>query len=371
MGVQLDAYRKHMSGTKPLSFTPTIELDIVLDVLNGCEMKCPGCFVERKNSFIPNDLQRIFHLTQQFKDAGIEANELFLGPTDIFATSNFHEVISQPLFDKLVDQYAAITFTSTMLTPHEELSEKVDQLMSIMAPYGKRFELFVVLDIPKYIRNDRSYLDLLDKNLELIAKIDPRLKKQVNVFFITNFYPEMFSEIEIYDLNQKLKQDYNTKFKINPSFARASNSKMIEKSSILLKDILEKQIGPSRLKDVYLNMADIYFGGETFHPLTYVKGKLYLAPFLYEFIPLQYPELEVKCRDDGFFYMEDIFSRREELTVKQYSHAETLDSCKSCEFLPSCVARNHIQFMKLHDIKKCVVPKNLFRSSYKILENEL
>lgn len=366
MGVQLDAYRKHLGGTKPLNFTSTIELDIIFDVLNGCEMKCPGCYVDRKNKFLPLYLEKIYRLTNQFKDQGIEANELFLGPTDIFATTNFEEVISEPLFDKLVEQYAAITFTSTMLTPHEDLKEKVDQLMNIMAPYGKRFELFVILDIEKYIKNDRSYLDQLDKNLELIANIDSRLKKQVNVFFIANFYPEMFSNVSIFDLNKMIKRDYGSKFKINPSFARASNQSFVELQCALLKNLLVHQVNNDTIKDVFLNMIDVHFGGETFYSLSYADDRLFIAPYFYEFIALKRDSLEIQSRADGFFYMEDVFTKQNELSIEQFTYSENLKSCSQCEFLPSCVSRGHIEFMKLNNITNCIVPKEIFRSSYKV-----
>lgn len=368
MGVQFDAYRKHVSGTKPLQFTPTLELDIIFDALDGCEMNCPGCFVDTKNKFSTKDLENIYHLTQEFKDQGIEANELFLGPTDIFDAMNFDQLVDEPLFDKLIDQYAALTFTSTMLTPYEELKRRTDKLMGMMAPYGKRFELFVVIDIDKYIDNDRAYLDHFDRNLEVIKNIDVRLKKQVNIFFIANFYPEMFDRVSINDLNMMIKRDYGSKFKINPSFARATNSKMIEKQCKMISDLLQNQVDNNTIRNVFLNMVDIYFGGDTFHALTYTNGRLYVAPFLYEFVPLTSKELEIKSREDGRFYMSDVFNKKEELAILQYQHAMNLPHCSNCHFLPNCVARNHIQFMKQHDITTCVVPKPLYRTSFKASE---
>ncbi len=368
MAVQFDAYRKHVSGTKPLKYTPTLELDIIFDALDGCEMNCPGCFVDTKNKFTVKDMQNIYDLTKEFKDQGIEANELFLGPTDIFDAANFDQLVDEPLFDKLIDQYAALTFTSTMLTPHEELKRRVDKLMNLMAPYGKRFELFVVIDIDKYIANDRSYLDGFDRNLEVIKNIDIRLKKQVNIFFIANFYPEMFDQISINELNMRIKNDYGSKFKINPSFARATNSRMIEKQSKMLSDLLQNQVDNTTIRNVFLNMVDIYFGGDTFHSLTYTEGRLFVAPFLYEFVPLKRNELEVKSREDGRFYMADVFDKKEELTIEQFNHAATLTHCSNCQFQPNCIARNHIQFMKLHNITSCVVPKPLYRTSFKASE---
>lgn len=368
MGVQFDAYRKHISGTKPLKYTPTVELDIIFDALDGCVMNCPGCFVDVKNKFTAHDLENIYRLTQEFKDQGIEANELFLGPTDIFDATNFDQLVDEPLFDKLIDQYAALTFTSTMLTPYEELKRRVDKLMGLMAPYGKRFELFVVLDIEKYLANDRSYLDGFDRNLEVIKNIDSRLKKQVNIFFIANFYPEMFDQVSINDLNVMVKRDYGSKFKINPSFARASNSKMIEKQCKMLSDLLQNQVDNSTIGSVFLNMVDIYFGGDTFHALTYTEGRLFVAPFLYEFVALKNNDLEIKSRDDGRFYMADVFNKKEDLAIEQYNHAATLPQCNNCQFLPNCISRNHIQFMKMHNITNCVVPKPLYRTSFKASE---
>ncbi|WPU65624.1 hypothetical protein [Peredibacter starrii] len=368
MAVLFDAYRKHISGTKPLKYTPTVELDIIFDVLDGCDMKCPGCFVERKNKFTTRDLENIHILTQEFLNQGIDANELFLGPTDIFEAGNFDQLVDAPLFDRLVEQYAALTFTSTMLTEHEELKRRVKKLSNIMAPYGKRFELFVILDIEKYHAGDKEYLEQFDRNLKVIADIDGRLKKQVNIFFIANFYPEMFDNISITELNARIRSDYGTKFKINPSFARAKNAALIEKQSKTLSHLLENQIDDSKIRNVFMNMIDIYFGGDTFHPLSYTDGRLFIAPYFYEFVALKKPELEIRAREDGRFYMGDVFAKREELTIQQYAHAEDLPECAGCPFLPNCVSRNHIQFMKMNQITSCVVPKKLYRSSYKTVE---
>lgn len=371
MAVQLNAYRKHMGGTRPLKYTPTIELDIVLDILDGCTMRCPGCFVTKKNKFFERDLLNVYNITQQFLDMGFEANELFLGPTDMFATSNFDQVMDDPMFEKLVQQYSALTFTSTMMSDPVEVSKTIDKLMSKLLPYDKHFELFVVVDIEKYVAKDRSYLDIFEANLKTIADLNGKLNKQINIFFIANFYENMFRNVSLPVLNEMLKKDYGTKFKINPSFARASNSRIVEKHSLMLRDILEKQVDDQAIQSVFLNMADIYFGGDTFHPLTYTDGRLFVAPFLYDFIPLKVKDFEVKPREDGSFHIDDIFALRQQLIVDQFNHAENLSECKSCEFLPNCVARNNIQFMKIHNIEKCIMPKRLFRASYKVVEDEL
>ena len=371
MGVQLDAYRKHLGGTRPLKYTPTIELDIVLDVLDGCTMRCPGCFVTKENKFMERDLENVYNITRQFTAMGFEANELFLGPTDMFATSNFHKVMNDPMFEKLVQEYAALTFTSTMMSDPEEVRNTVDQLMTKLLPYDKHFELFVVVDIERYNSNDREYLDVFEKNLQTIADLNKRLEKQINIFFIANFYGAMFKNISLPELNQRLKNDYGTKFKINPSFARYNQSRVVEKMFLMMRDLLEDQVDDEDIKTVFLNMADIYFGGDTFHPLTYTDGRLFLAPFLYDFIPIKHQDFEVKCRDDGQFHIEDIFTLRENLSVEQFQHARSLSECSNCEFLPNCVARNNIKFMEIHNITDCIMPKKLFRASYKVVEDEL
>lgn len=363
MGVQLNAYRKHVSTTKPVRYAPSIELDIILDVLDGCSMKCPGCFVTKENKFAGRDLQNVYNITKQFVDLGFEANELFLGPTDMFATTNLEEVMDDPMFEKLVQTYAALTFTSTMMSDPKYVRKMVDRLMTRLRPWDKRFELFVVVDIEKYRVNDREYLDTFEENLQIIADINEKTDNKINVFLIANFYGAMFKNISITDLNKKIKKDYDAKFKLNPSFARSDNSRVVEKMFLLMRDTLERQIEDKDMKHVFLNMADVYFGGDTFHPMTYTDGRLFVAPFMYDFIPIKHEDFEVKCREDGNWHIDDIFQLREDLVVEQYDHAMTLDECSTCEFLPNCVARNSIKYMKTHNITKCIMPKKLFRAS--------
>lgn len=368
MGVELEAFRKCGVSTAPLAYTKTIEMNITLDILDGCLSKCPGCFVTRKNKFTGQYLEDINQITSQYVDAGIEANELFLGPTDLFNTTNMEEVINDPLFSSIVAKFKALTFTSAFTSDPIKLRKDLFKVNEILTAAKRHCELFIVLDVDRFLIDDRSYLDVFEENLTAVRDCNLKNREhgrqEINVFFLMNYHQKAFKDVSFPELHHLIKKHYQAKIKINPSFARSKSVRVVEKFLTLLRDDLEHQITPDTREDVFINMVDIHFGGETYHNFAYTDGKLFVAPFIYDFVPVKDELFEVK-RDDGGYRLDDMLDKINILTQLQYEYADKTKECGDCQFLPNCVARHYLAYMKHHKITDCLVPKKIFATNYK------
>lgn len=370
MGVELNAFRTCGASTAPIGVAPTIELNITLDILDGCASRCPGCFVTKKNKFTAQYLKDINHITEQYVALGLEANELFLGPTDLFATTNMEEVVNDPIFPDIIKKYKALTFTSAFTAEPKKLRQQLFQVNKILADAGRHCELFIVLDVPKFLKGDRTYLDVFEENLTAIRDCNLQNKAEgkmeINVFFLLNYYKQVFDEVTFPQLHKMVKDAYQAKIKINPSFGRSSNPKIVKSFMEKLRHDLELQLTEETRGGVFINMVDIHFGGDTYQNYAYTGGNLYVAPFLYDFVPVPDPLFEVKRRDDGQYHLDDMFDKVTELTARQYEYSEKTVECGSCPFLANCVARHYLAYMEHHGITECLMPRKIFDTNYKV-----
>lgn len=357
-----NAYAEHKGGTRSLKDANWYSIDLTLDVLGGCEHKCPGCFVNRKLPFLEDDLQKMAALTARWDHAGYDFNELFLGPTDMFSASNFDEVVTSPDF-QFMSEYFTFTCTSTCLNDPMETKRRLLLLEECENWYDRNFEIFVVLDIPKYLAGDKEYLDLFNKNMSLLYND--------NVFLLLNVYgEEMFDDMSLFDLNKKVKEDYNTKVRINPSYFRGTNKKHVERYAHLHKRMLEREITEETIGGIFLNMLDIYFGGHTFGNYTFTNHELYVTPILYEAVPMLEDYMRVWKDWGGNYTLQEIEHVERRLFDQQHVYAEKTNECFSCKYLASCVSRNVLSYMESRDITNCFLPKSLFRDASRVINLE-
>lgn len=354
-----NAYRSHVGGFRSVRDAAFVSVDLTLDVLNGCEHKCPGCFVQRKNDFMEQDLLKVESLVEQLDSAKYDLNELFIGPTDIFSAINFEELIQSDTF-KRISKHFTVTATSTLLNDTADVHRKLEFIRRELPHREREMELFVVLDLTKYSKRDWFYLNHLHRNIQLFY--------DWNVFFIVNVYSEdMFNEVNLTDLTVQLKKDFGTKLRINPSYFRGTSKRHLERYAKLHKRMLESQVSAENISDIFLNMTDVYFNSYTLKAYCYSAGKLSIMPFIYEAIPQDNDTFDVKMMG-AKYDLADLDRAHHELTLRQYKYAEATKSCTDCEFLASCVSRNVLAYMESRQITKCFLPTELFRDASRSIE---
>ena len=357
-----NAFRTHIGGFRSVRDAAFVSMDFTLDVLNGCEHKCPGCFVQRKNDFMEDDLKVVESIVDQALEAGYDFNEMFIGPTDLFSAINYDELITSETFKRFAHRFT-LTANTTLMNDSSVIEERLNLLRKEQVHEGRNKELFVILDLDRYIKNDWFYMNQLNRNLKLVY--------DWNVFFIVNVYSEdMFDGMDLTEMTLRLKKDFGTKLRINPSYFRGTNKKHVERYANDHKRMLESQVNEENIGMVFLNMIDIYFSSFTLLSYGYSKGKLSIAPFIYEVIPQDNEMFDIK-KAGSKYTLADIESTHYSLLTRQYEYATKTTECSDCKFLPSCSSRNILAYMESRNITDCFLPKQLFRDASIGLEKRL
>lgn len=354
-----NAYRTHVGGFRAIRDAAFVSVDFTLDILNGCEHKCPGCFVQRKNDFMDDDLARIEPLIQEMKAKGYDLNEMFVGPTDIFSAINYDQLINSEVFKRISRDFT-ITCTSTLLNDTADIDRKLQMFREAFPQRARETEIFVILDLTRYFNRDWFYINQLHRNIKLLH--------DWNVFFIVNVYSEdMFDELNLTELTVRLKKDFGTKLRINPSYFRGTSKRHIEGYAQKHKRLLEKQISTDNIQDVFLNMTDVYFNSYTLLSLCLNKGVLSVMPFIYEAIPQENAAFDIKP-EGSKYELRDVEKKQHELTTRQYAYAPSTEKCDDCEHLASCVSRDVLAYMETREVTDCFLPTELFRDASRAIE---
>lgn len=328
--------------------TDMLRSEFVLDVLDGCAFSCAGCYIPRRNTCTPKDLQLANGIADTLNEMNISCEEMFIGPTDIFTATNFDEIMNDPAMYDLTARFS-ISTSSTLMSSTREIKQRWHVLQKhLNAAAARDFELLVAFDLQKFIDRDSKYLDLLTTNLEMF--------KRDTVVFVVNFYESMFHNTSLVDVAKQIHDVFNVRLRIVPSFFRMGTHHAVESKSEAFLETLLMQLVDVDLPDyVSINMLDKYFGGEGFVNLSYKDGKLYITPFLYEGIPQTNSIFEVAEP----FSADDISNALMSLTTRQYLYASHTMECSACPLLPSCIGRKVLAYMESRELVACIVPKGL------------
>lgn len=338
--------RRTATNSNSLIDSDRVTVSIQTEFLDSCAFNCEGCFVKRRNTFTDQELIDLKKFIIQF-DNKYELNELVLSPTDMFGASNTFEIISNPLFISLFEHFNALTFNSTLLS-------EPDHIKSIMGfirenyPKDVYYEMFVVLDIEKFIAQDKEYIERLETNLSQLT--------DVNIIFVYNIHSsDMFNNVDIPAISKKVNDRYNSHFRMNPSFFRAHKKSLIVDALDKWKDRLGKIYNDVNVKDMLFNMIDPYFGGNTYITMTFKNGKLYRNPYLYDYI---FDNSNNVSKDVKDLTISDLENLNQKLELEQYEYSKNLE-CDTCPMLSSCISRNVLMYMKNNDIQKCLLPREI------------
>lgn len=332
----------------PLRDTDRSTLSFQLEFLDSCDWQCPGCFVKRRNSYTDEDLDCLVDLAVQFNDKGFEMNEIVLAPTDIFACRNSDEILQNKKFQKLFNYFHALTFASTLQSDYDHVKKLVD-LMSEL-PSSIYLEMFVIFDMEKYNKDNILYIELLERNLELL--------KEANIIFAFNIHDEAFDNFGYNEMSRKVNERYNSHLKMVPSFFRAPKTSTIVRNLEMWKDKLRHNIIEQESESILNNMSDTNFGGYTYFIYVYRNGTLYMAPFIYDFIFEDNPKLVIPREPSGMYSFDTVSKYEMDNIIQQYWYSETAE-CKDCKYLPSCVGKKVLSFMENRNIQHCILPKDV------------
>lgn len=355
------AYSIPHTATNPLRDACLSSINLTLDLLDGCAYQCDGCFVKRRNNVDAKDLSDIARLVDRWEGMGFGFNETFIGPTDVFSANNFEEVFTNKDF-KALGEHFTFACISTLQDDYDKIARRVEVMQQSHPNWrGRGFEVFVMVDIDKYLAKDEEYLSDIWKKLALFDLDD--------VFFTINVDKAgKFAQLSLAELNERLmtefappSNDCTTGLRINPSFFRSGNAILVQEYAHTLRDIFRREITSDTIGRVYSNMINTYANGFTFNDYTYRNHELYVTPFIYEGIPVTDEIFHIPRNDSGFWSHLDFDRKQLELFAAQSKYAVKTAECDTCQNLPSCMSRNILAYMETRNIRKCFLPKELIR----------
>lgn len=301
--------------------TEFLRTEVLVDILNGCNANCKGCFIPRRNTKPHLDKLMNFLGASSFY-----VDEITIGPTDIFDATNFYDVMSDPNIKKIYE-LSAIAFTSALKQPIWEIKEKLDIIWSLYDDIKRiaDIDFKIVLDIDEY----------LDKGLD---DMKLSLFKEGSVQFRVNYYKGIFDRISYNDLCNKVLEDYNAPVLVLPNFMTNNNNtgKVTDMVEEFKRDLLEQDI---EHLDWY-TMFDTKFNAYGCSNFSFHNESLYVSPFIFDGI----------IQRSDYFKVEDIDANRLVENLK-------VSPCGDCEFLMSCAERNVHMYMHSRGIADCVLPK--------------
>lgn len=332
----------------------TMDFVLNLEVLRGCIHSCPGCFVNRRNNIDDIDLDAALALATEMHDRGLRFREVIISPTDIFSAANAVEILDNPKFQELLRIHPKTRITTTAMFHKADPKKWADVFAILDDPTKYRpdmiMELLVPLDVDLLLGEDDQYYRDFSKALHYLKNETPKI---IDWSFVVNVHHDV-EMIANYDkITEIVRQQFNTIIEFLPSFFRTGNDKLIATHLDVWKEFLRTTITEDNYKDIMLTIADPDHNATNTIVVNYKKGKMHISPFIYEQILFDYHSMETGMTVD------DVMETTQRLTVEQFGYVTKTNSCSTCNYLPTCVGRNVLNFMEAKNITECIYPRDI------------
>lgn len=289
------------------------EVQLILDILEGCKYNCPGCYVDRRNNYNEKALDNALILMDQVESAGMYLDDITIGPTDFFGANNTMDVLRDERMKNILSRVEGIQHNTSIdeMVLDEDVMEVIDFLESEDAYLNLNYDVQIAIDLNK-VMIDEKYCDLIDKRWNIFK--NSRLKYEVSLLANIDH-----TAMDVKGVSEYVKNRWETVIEYVPSVMRANSARM--------KDVIDKW---RKYRTGYNLHSDI--SHKTFHHLIvgFNKENSYLAPFIYENAAIYDEDYLVEPT------VEAMLRKSEEITAWQYENAGP--TCKSCNMLNQCVS---------------------------------
>ena len=331
-------------------------LNINFELLNGCNLKCPGCHVEKnaQNPLEGADYLNFYKLLNGLQKSLYVPFIAFVGPTDFLSSENFAAVFENPEIISILHNFKRLSLQTTYLD-----FRNVEMAAKILRDHYQdmEIEINIVVD-PAKILDDR-YLSIIQNNkmkfLDLIGRKDVRSFGIMNVYdYDTTKIPELLKDYDF--MHNRVSHLFETTIDYNFSFGR--NRNIGNEEFIRLTNRIKKLFDTSLVSDDKNEYLRFSFGKLTDSLIerqyNYRSGKLYYSPLLYERFVSFRDEFVVPLVNYTVSEIEDF---EMQMQLEQYSKAPEMDECVECPFVASCIDRGILHLMNTFGTTSCLVAK--------------
>lgn len=285
---------------------------------------------------------------------------VFLAPTDFLSASNTVEILRNPITRKILTRFRRLSLQTTYL----DIS-KMQEISDVLHEYYSHMELelnFVIepehLETEKYLRtiieNRRKVYEILDwPNAVLsfcilnVYEYD-RIKKS-NVKKILHDYKI---------LHDRIKELFGATIDFNFSMLRNSwwSNEDVEQAVKSISNIFDHAIADEFGASLRFSFGNLEDSRIEKH-YNWHDGHLYISPMVYERIVSFHEMLKIPMNKTEDFCVEVTEDFEEQVLINQYHRSPEKPDCKDCQYLGSCIERNILTFMDMHEIKNCIIAK--------------
>lgn len=355
------AFKSDSNSSMTLDQASQYHLSLNLEWLSGCQFNCKGCHVNKSTSGpVMVELHKLGKwLYSMQADGNYLPTIAFLGPTDFLTADNTAKILKSIDAYAILSRFKRLSLQSTFLN----MGNAVEIASILKARYlHMELELNFIIE-PEKVNNEK-YLDTIHANRERFKEM-LGWKKHVASFAIMNVYD--------YDASKKndvkkILADYQAlhdKIKLKFDSTIDFNFSMLRNSWWSNEDVAEAVRGVSRIFDggvdhefnqtIRFSFGKLEDSSIEKH-YNWHQGNLYVSPMIYERIASFDEKLKVPLSDHYHGVREtEAFERR--LLIDQYHNAETKTECNSCRYQASCIERNVLTFMDMHEIKDCIIAR--------------
>lgn len=320
-----------------------------LDLLNGCEFSCDGCFVNKgiNSHDLERDLQTVAAIADQINESHYHLEEIALGPTDFFSSKNIRDILKSPDFKRLFkNPQTKFVMTSTLKVGVDSMKEKLKLLEESIGHLD--IDLLIAIDMDEFL-NTPGFIESLKERWSILEEssleFDPAFQINIHPSELIKSDPQNLTR-----LAELIKHEFNTILEFNPSILRVKHRKLNENLGFWMNTMRENQKSdPQKFTYTMLNKSH---NGMNSLVLNFKNNDFYICPFIYENV-FSYEEAFKISKKGSEYSLDDLIGEKEEYLVKQFNYSTQTKHCGDCEYLISCSYKNVLTFMEANKISQC------------------
>ena len=345
------------SRTTDRAYIDRMDFILALDLLNGCAQSCRGCFVDKKGEFLGQKqmLERACEVAEDLSRCDWRLREVVVGPTDFFSAANTEDILAMPLFQELLrfhpQTHLTVPCIFSPLDRHRfsEIFHLLDNPSWFRSNLS--LEFFVLLDVEKLLRRDEAYMR---DNFWVIDFFKRQTPKVVEWFYLINMHKGMSLRHRFLEIAEIVADKFETVLEFGPGFFRLQNHTLNKKILKSWKDFLESLMEREDYQGIFFTNWDKEHSTANTIFLNFLGDQVYFSPFIYDQIVDTSELLKVKDLS-----AKGLFGQHTFLQKLGYQYAQKTRECSDCEHLVSCVGRNVLNIMQLHEATECLFPHQL------------
>jgi hypothetical protein len=339
-------------------------LSLNLELLQGCQFSCKGCFVDKHGAKDMTDAQAV-NLISWVRGMQLDGNYLptvvFISPTDFLSAQNTVDVLNDRAVHMVIRRFKRLSLQTTCL----DLSRAAEIAEVLRRRYGHmELEINFLME-PEHVETEKYLTTIRDNRDKLFEILD--WSTPVKSFCIMNVYEyERVKKDNIQSLlkdysqmHERIRHLFDTTIDFNFSMSRKTNVAKTE-----VKDAI---IRVTKMFDRSVNQDTNQFIRFSFGKLTdcliekhynWLNGEFFVSPLLYDRYAAFVPELKIPFEKEQDYTVAFTEAFEEKLQLDQYENAHNKTECSGCRYLGSCTDRNILKVMDIYGVKDCIIARD-------------